>query len=142
MPQMALKVREPYCGLLANGIKTAEIRSTQLPLKYQGEPVALLQCRERVNSVIGIAVFSHSVPVGAEWLRGNVALHCIPACYLDEMLTATKQQHAWHVSRVRKFKFPLAHRSSSSVTWEKLKVDAENLSKHSARYVKTRCPSL
>lgn len=123
MPRMALKVREPYCGYLAAGLKTAEIRSSQLPPKYLGEKLGLLQCRENGNCVLGIAVFSRSVPVSQEWLRENEDLHCIKPDALDALLRTQQQKHAWHVEYVIKFTYPIPHRSSPSVTWEKLKVD-------------------
>lgn len=48
----ALKVRQPWAGLLARNLKTWEIRSKPLPKHYWNEKVGVVTSGERPNSIV------------------------------------------------------------------------------------------
>ena len=107
-----LNVQAPWSILLINGLKTVETRTYQLPDKYNGEPLALIETPGKKGKfksrIIGIITFSHSFtyPNKQSWID-DYQRHKVEEDDKDYGWNDNKPKYGWVVSDVIKFDNPV-----------------------------------
>ncbi len=114
---VGLHVQWPWSEYLLNGRKTIETRSYQLPKKYYGQELALIETPGRDGKkagikearIVGTIVFkgSFEYPTKAAWAKDNnkhLVVDGDPRFGWNEK----KKRWAWEVQAIRRLKTPKA----------------------------------
>jgi hypothetical protein len=107
-----LNVQAPWSNLLINGLKTVETRTYQLPDKYHGEPLALIETPGKKGKfksrIIGIITFSHSFVYQDKqsWIN-DYQRHKVEEDDKNYGWNDNKVKYGWVISDVIKFDKPI-----------------------------------
>lgn len=106
-----INIQSPWSYLLINADKCVETRSYSLPIKYEGEELALIETPGKYGDfkarIIGSITFSHSFKYPDEnaW-KDDYARHLVPEDDVDFGWKKDKEKYGWVVSNVVKFDSP------------------------------------
>lgn len=103
-----INIQSPWSQYLINGEKCVETRSYPLPLKYEGEELALIETPGKNGSfksrIIGTITFSHSFQYpNIEAWREDHCRHLVSPSDMDYGWKEDKPKYGWVVSDVKKF---------------------------------------
>ena len=104
-----INIQYPWSYLLICGDKCVETRSYPLPVKYEGEELALIETPGKFGDfkarIIGTITFSHSFryPDKNAW-RDDRARHLVDVWDENFGWKEDKNKYGWVVSQVNKFK--------------------------------------
>jgi hypothetical protein len=107
-----LNVQCPWASLLINGEKSVETRSYPMPLKYVGEPLAVIETPGKSGQfksrIIGTITFSHCFKYKSknEWIN-DYYRHLVDKHDEDYGWKYYKPKYGWVVSNVVKFNIPV-----------------------------------
>lgn len=106
-----LNIQSPWSSLLISGHKTVETRSYQLPKKYEGIELALIETpgksRKFQSRIIGTITFSHcfKYPDKQAW-KDDYNRHKVEESDKDYKWNH-KPKYGWVVSKIVKFDEPV-----------------------------------
>lgn len=107
-----INIQSPWADLLINGIKSVEIRTYPLPVKYAGEPLLLIETpgksRKFKSRIIGEITFSHSFQYKdeLEWKMDYNRHRIDSSCSLYSW-NDNKPKYGWVVSHFRAYDEPM-----------------------------------
>lgn len=103
-----INIQFPWSSLLINGDKCVETRSYPLPVKYEGEELALIETPGKYGNfkarIIGTITFSHSFkyPNKKSW-KDDYNRHKVEEFDVFFSWKDNKPKYGWVVSNTKKF---------------------------------------
>lgn len=119
-----LNVCWPWAELLVSGKKTIETRNYPLPLKHEGNPIAIIQTPGRNGkkqgikraSIVGFVVFEKSKKYESEdaW-KADFKKHLVPPG--DKDYTFKNPKYGWVISSAKPFNLELPQTSRRGIVF-------------------------